>query len=208
MSTITKNWNEDMIRTIIRKLDKKAGLSGSTLSIAFNSYGWFLGHYRHVEPKAFGFNRKFFNNPSTEEAEVIDVIRHEYAHYYVGVAHLEKYIGHSSRETFHGDDWKWACKMVGADPKCCHNDSASIGKKWSLAEAIAAYNADDVTEFDVLAYLNKWHQPPIDSDIVAKTLTHIKEHKPDAYYEIGDEVLHPKRGFGTVVDTISHNYWT
>ena len=106
MSTITKTWTEDKIRSIIRKLDEKTGLNGAALPIAFNSYGWFLGHYRYVEPKAFGFNRKFFNDSTTGEAEVIDVIRHEYAHYYVDVAHLERYIGHSRRETSHGDDWK------------------------------------------------------------------------------------------------------
>ena len=97
MSTITKTWTEDKIRSIIRKLDEKTGLNGAALPIAFNSYGWFLGHYRYVEPKAFGFNRKFFNDPTTGEAEVIDVIRHEYAHYYVDIAHLERYIGHSRR---------------------------------------------------------------------------------------------------------------
>lgn len=46
MSTITKTWNEDKIRSIIRKLDEKTGLNGAALPIAFNSYGWFLGHYR------------------------------------------------------------------------------------------------------------------------------------------------------------------
>lgn len=168
MSTITKTWTEDKIRSIIRKLDEKTGLNGTALPIAFNSYGWFLGHYRYVEPKAFGFNRKFFNDSTTGEAEVIDVIRHEYAHYYVDVAHLERYIGHSRRETSHGDDWKWACKMVGADPTRCHNNSDSISKKWSLTDAIAAYNADDVVEFDVLAYLNKWHQAPVDSETASR----------------------------------------
>ena len=136
----------------------------SGVAIAFNSYGWFLGHYRYVEPKAFGFNRKFFNDPATGEAEVIDVIRHEYAHYYVDVTHLERYIGHSRRETSHGDDWKWACKMVGADPTRRHNNSDSIGKKWSITEAMASYNADDVAEFDALSYLGKWHQAPVDSE--------------------------------------------
>lgn len=29
-----------------------------------------------------------------------------------------------------------------------------------------------------------------------------------AYYEIGDEILHPKRGFGIVEDAIPHDYWT
>jgi predicted SprT family Zn-dependent metalloprotease len=200
--------DEAHYRSIIRKLDEKTGLNGAALPIAFNSYGWFLGHYRYVEPKAFGFNRKFFNDSTTGEAEVIDVIRHEYAHYYVDVAHLERYIGHSRRETSHGDDWKWACKMVGADPTRCHNNSDSISKKWSLTDAIAAYNADDVVEFDVLAYLNKWHQAPVDSETASKTLTRIKERNPYAYYEIGDEILHPKRGFGIVEDAIPHDYWT
>ena len=208
MSTITKAWTEDKIRSIIRKLDEKTGLNGAALPIAFNSYGWVLGHYRYVEPKAFGFNRKFFNNPSTGEAEVINVIRHEYAHYYVDVAHLEKYIGHSRCETSHGDDWKWACKMVGADPTRCHSNSDSIAKKWTLTDAIAAYNADDVAKFDVLAYLNKWHQAPVNSETATKTLARIKERTPYADYEIGDEILHPKRGFGTVEDAIPHDYWT
>lgn len=39
MSTITKTWNTDKIRSIIRKLDEKTGLNGSALPIAFNSYG-------------------------------------------------------------------------------------------------------------------------------------------------------------------------
>lgn len=69
MSTITKTWTEDKIRSIIRKLDEKTGLNGTALPIAFNSYGWFLGHYRYVEPKAFGFNRKFFNDSTTGEAD-------------------------------------------------------------------------------------------------------------------------------------------
>ena len=59
MSTITKTWSEDKIRSIIRKLDEKTGLNGAALPIAFNGYGWFLGHCRYVKPKAFGFNRKF-----------------------------------------------------------------------------------------------------------------------------------------------------
>lgn len=38
MSTITKNWTEDKIRTIIRKLNEKTELNGAVLPIAFNSY--------------------------------------------------------------------------------------------------------------------------------------------------------------------------
>ena len=48
MSTITKTWTEDKICFFIRKLDEKTGLNGAALPIAFNSYEWFLGHYRYV----------------------------------------------------------------------------------------------------------------------------------------------------------------
>lgn len=208
MSTITRTWTEDKIRSIIRKLDEKTGLNGAALPIAFKSYEHILGHYRRVEPKAFGFNRKFFNSPATGEAEAIDVIRHEYAHYYVDVAHLERYIGHSRRETSHGDDWKWACKMVGADPSRCHNAATFSDKNWTVNEAVAAYNANDVDTFDILSYLKRWHMVPVDAETAVKTLAHIKKCNPYAYYEIGDKILHPKRGFGTVEDAIPHDYWT
>lgn len=35
MSTITKTWTEDKIRSIIRKLDEKTRLNGAALPIAF-----------------------------------------------------------------------------------------------------------------------------------------------------------------------------
>ena len=208
MSTITEIWTEDKIRFIIRKLDEKTGLNGAALPIAFKCTGRTLGEYRH-KPKAFRFNRKFFDTPSTGEAEVINVIRHEYAHYYVDAAYLAQYIGHSGRERSHGDDWKWACRMVGALPVRCHNKADFADKKWSLTEALAVYNAEDVTEFNVRDYLSKWHQAPIDPESAARMLAHIKEHTPYAnYYEIGDEIFHLRKGVGTVEETTPCSNWT
>lgn len=175
MSTLTKIWTEEKIRDIIRHLDEKTGLSGATLPIAFNSYGNLLGYYRYVKPKAFGFNRKFFDDPSTGEAEVIDVIRHEYAHYYVDVANLELFVGHSRREMSHGDDWKWACGMVGADPTRCHNAALFMGKIWSDKDAMAAYNASDIPKCDIIPYLKRWNAVPINVDTAIKINARIKE---------------------------------
>lgn len=208
MSTLTKTWTVDKIRAIIRKLDEKTGLNGASLSITISGSGRRLGYYQYAVPKSFGFNRKFFNDPLTKESEVIDVIRHEYAHFYDDAANLADYIGHSRRKTSHGDDWKWACKMVGADPTCCHNAAILNDKNWTVEEAMAAYNADDVAKFDILSYLDRWHRVPVDAEIASKTLMRIKERTPNAYYEVGDEILHPKRGFGIVHDTIPHDYWT
>lgn len=208
MSTIAKTWTENKIRSIIRKLDEKTGLNGAALPIKLASHGNALGYYQYAGEKKFGFKPKFINDSETKEAEVIDVIRHEYAHYYVDVTHLERYIGHSRRETSHGDDWKWACKMVGADPTRCHNTATFSDKNWTADEAVAAYNANDVNAFDIFSYLKRWHRVPMDADTASKILVRIKERNPDAYYEIGDGVLHPKRGFGTVEDAIPHDYWT
>lgn len=208
MSTVTKTWTEDKIRSIIRKLDEKTGLNGAALPIKLASHGSALGYYQYVGEKRFGFKPKFINDPNTKEAEVIDVIRHEYAHYYVDAANLERYIGHSRRETSHGSDWKWACKMVGADPSRCHNAVKFSDKNWSADEAVAAHNANDVVAFDILSYLERWHSVPIDADTANKTLARIKERNPNAYYEVGDEIFHPKRGFGTVRDAIPHDYCT
>lgn len=208
MSTFTRNWSEEKIRAIIRKLDEKTGLDGASLPINFSAYGWFLGLYRYVEPKAFSFNRKFFDNPNTKEAEVIDVIRHEYAHYYVDVANLAMYIGHSQRETSHGADWKWACKMVGADPTRCHNAALFSDIRWSAEDALNAYNANDIIAFDILSFIKKWHRVPMDKDMMAKMSARIKARNPNAFYDIGDEVLHPKKGFGFVQEAIPNDYWT
>lgn len=208
MSFITKTWTEDKIRFIIRKLDDKTGLNGAALPIRLASHGNALGYYQYVGEKKFGFKSKFINDPNTKEAEVIDVIRHEYAHYYVDVVHLERYIGHSRCETSYGDDWKWACKMVGANPTRCHSAATFSDKNWTEDEAVAAHNANDVQSFDILAYLTRWHRIPVDADKASKTLNRIKERNSNAYYEIGDEILHPQRGFGTVEDTIPHDCWT
>ena len=42
----------------------------------------------------------------------------------------------------------------------------------------------------------------------AKNQRNIERSHADANYEIGDEILHPKRGFGIVEDAIPHDYWT
>lgn len=47
--------------------------------------------------------------------------------------------------------------MVGADPTRWHNAAIFNDKNWTVEEAMAAYNADDVAKFDILSYLDRWH---------------------------------------------------
>lgn len=160
MSSITKEWDENKIRMIIRNLDKKTGLNGAQIPIILGNHAGAIGCYRYFGEEQFWFRPSFLNDDNTPEAAVIDVIRHEYAHYYVRVANLARYIGHSRRETSHGKDWKWACKMVGAIPERCYDPESFADKNWSAEEAEAAYNAEDVVEFDILSFINIWNRVP------------------------------------------------
>lgn len=208
MSTITKDWDEEKIRYIIRNLDKKTSLNGAELPVIIAG-GSALGSYTHTkDEKKFNFKAKFFNDPNTKEAAAVHVIRHEYAHYYVDEARLERYIGHSRRERSHGKDWRWACMMVGAIPKRCYNPEDYKNMDWTSDEALAAYNAEDVETFDILSFVNKWKQVPVDKDEGVKMDMAIKLNHPDAFYEIGDMVFHIKKGYGTVTDTVPYKYWS
>ncbi len=212
MSTLTEKWTEDKIRYIIGKLDEKTGLNGMALPIKISHAKRRLGYYRHAiigdGIEEFGFSIVFLNNPDTPEAAAVDLIRHEYAHYYVNAAKLYRYYNSRSYRHGHGSDWIWACKLVKAVPKAIHDESEYADKKWSLEEAADAYDGIDIPAFNILSYLERWDQAPVDPDNAAKYLSSLKQHNPDAYYETGDEVLHPKRGFGTVRDAVPFDHNT
>ena len=205
MSTITQNWNEDIIRYIIKNIDKKTGLNGAELSIELVNNNSYYGRYSG-ENRKFLFNVKLFNNPSTKESEVIDTIRHEYAHFYTHVCNLKHYIGFARNEIHHGRDWKWACRMVGARPRAyCTPENYAY---WTIQQAKAAYEADDIIAFKILDFINKWDQVPVDDDIAARMRANIKARYPDSYFEAGDKVLHAEQGYGTVIEAIPFRYWS
>lgn len=98
--------------------------------------------------------------------------------------------------------------MVGADPTRCHNARVYVDKNWTYREALAAYNAEDVVKMDILAFLKKWDQIPVDKETAEKQTRKIKARDPNGYFERGDEVLHPQIGFGIVQDAILYDRWT
>lgn len=206
MSSITKVWTEEKIRNIIRKLDEKTGLNGADLPIHFKT-GGALGCYNRLEPKSFGFKLPFFNDPNTLESECIDTIRHEYAHYIVDAAELELYIYHSNGESSHGDDWKYACKMVRANPNRCHDPKAFRYRDWDSIEADRAANAEDIPYFDILGYINKHHCVPLDDELSNKILGRMKNRNPKRYFDVGEKIFHHQRGFGTVTNVKPRNAW-
>ena len=230
MSTITKKWSIERIRDVIQKLDEKTSLSGADLNIVFEELNEnkkrkrikTLGYYNRFLNE-FGFEITFFNNPKVKESEVIDVIRHEYAHYYDDVIPLYKYIN-NSKDKSHGETWKWACKMVGAKPSkhaycpALPNYRAfnMVTKKWYFEEYEAEeekeieylFNAEDIPKLDINSYIEKWDQLPVSPKVGSRALDYIKETNPNSYYEINDNVLHPKFGFGKVIETVPCNFIT
>lgn len=114
MSSITKNWTEEAFREELRRIDrhvketKGIELAGAELPITFSKKARCnLGMYYPMQRK-FRFSLLFFNS-DVPEACAIDVIHHEYAHYYADVV-----LGYRGG---HGAPFKAACQAVGANPR-------------------------------------------------------------------------------------------
>lgn len=113
MSSITKEWTEEDFRSELRRIDAHVkrtqgiDLVGSDLDIEYSERAkCTLGMY-YPKEKKFKFSLSFFNS-DVPEACAIDVIRHEYAHYYADVVY-----GYNHG---HGSLFKAACRIVGANP--------------------------------------------------------------------------------------------
>ncbi|MBR4049526.1 MAG: hypothetical protein IKK09_03435 [Clostridia bacterium] len=107
-------WTESMIREEMAKLDNKTGLRGAELPITFNNAKCTLGLYCSNNGGSFKFSNYYFQDPEWPIESALDVIRHEYAHHMDHVLY-----GHSG----HGSTWKICCRIVGATPIRCYNES-------------------------------------------------------------------------------------
>lgn len=199
---LIKEWSKELFRGTIRKLDEKTGLNGADLEIVLFSGRRSLGYYSHGASNSFGFNLTFFNNASINIAGKFDMIRHEYAHYYDHTTKLDAYVIRSRREKTHGADWRFACCMLNANPRRCYNATLYKDINWSGKEIEARYNADDVKKLDIRLFLNRWNPVPLDDEISGKISSRIKTHNPDGYYDVGNIIEHPVRGYGIVLETI------
>ncbi len=152
MSKLMTIWTPSIFRNIIGELDRKTGLRGADYKIKTGKAAHTLGRCNYDE-KSFYFSLKFFSDPNFLDAAAIDVIRHEYAHYYAHTADIAKYIHHNRRDVAHGPDWKYACRMVGARPVRCYEPGAFRSKKLSDQQIYDMYMAEDVVEFNILDYI-------------------------------------------------------
>lgn len=114
--TVSKQlkWPKERIRGEILRLDGITGLEGSRITVRLYSEPEPLGCFTFIDPvrMTFGFSSTRFEEPGFTEAEALDIIRHEYAHY------MEyRLFGES---TDHGPNWKKCCLQVGARPDCLY----------------------------------------------------------------------------------------
>lgn len=118
MSTV---WDEQSIREELAKLDLKTGLQGALLPINFNNEKCTLAMYSSQNGGKFTFSNYYFQNSNWPIEEVLDVIRHEHAHYYTYCVY-----GYLS----HGSLWKQSCLKVGTHPiRCYREENAEYYRK-------------------------------------------------------------------------------
>lgn len=104
-------WSKDAIRQEIRRLDGITGLKGADVTVRLYEEREPLGYFTFIDPvrMTFGFSSTRFEDPKFTQAEALDVIRHEYAHYMEYVIYGES--------TDHGENWKACCRKIGARPQ-------------------------------------------------------------------------------------------
>ena len=132
-------WPHERIRREIRQLDNRTGLDGLKLSIYFNDDEQKLGtftHTQHQTPLYFTFSQHFFENPAFTDAEAIDTVRHEYAHFMKCVRYPDQ------EEDPHGPLWQQCCREIGAVPKARHD----YGRSYSASHVQHLLLMRDVAE--------------------------------------------------------------
>lgn len=140
----TKNmrWPRERIRQEIRQLDHRTGLNGTRLAIDFSEDEKTIGSFTHTAgniPLHFTFSTRFFERPSFSDAEVIDVIRHEFAHYMKCVRHPDV------EEDSHGPLWQQCCREIGAVPQARHSYSTQYRAE-RLQQHMLLSDADEIVQ--------------------------------------------------------------
>ena len=112
-----QKWTKEAIRREIKRLDGITGLKGADVTVRLYDEPEPLGCFTFKDPArmTFGFSSTRFEEPGFTDAEALDIIRHEYAHF------MEyRLFGES---TDHGPNWKKCCIRIGARPDRLYTDS-------------------------------------------------------------------------------------
>lgn len=201
MSTLTPTWTVNMIREIYQELDKKTGLKGAALPIKLQNTRHRLGGFSPCPGKElFLFSIHYLNDPLFPESEAIQLLRHEYAHYYVYATRLWKWLP-PGRTRHHGKDWKFACYMLSAYPRRCYSKNKPL-PELTPQSLLIKKKADDVRACDIICYLKRWDALPIpEREEEYRNLYLEKQHGRSGYFRQGDRFVHVSKGYGTILDS-------
>lgn len=198
MSALTGEWSIEKIRAVMVHLDRKTGLHGAELPMKMGKAVSYLGRYYCGERKSFYFSTHYLNDPAFRESEAIELIRHEYAHYYVDAVGLQQFF-RDGRAYHHGPSWKYACRMVGASGGRVYGEP--LLPELTAAELVRRFRAEDVRAFDICGYIRMWNQLPPEPQQFARWMAAVERNNDrDRVLYPGDEVFFPQRGFGRVLE--------
>lgn len=176
MSALTGEWSVEKIRAVMVHLDRKTGLHGAELPIEMGKAVSYLGRYYCGERKSFYFSTHHLNDPAFRESEAIELIRHEYAHYYVDAAGLRPFF-QDGRAHHHGPSWQYACKMVGASGRRVFGQD--LLPELTAAELVRRFRAEDVRAFDMCGYIRMWNRLPSEPQQSARWMACVESGASD-----------------------------
>ena len=109
-------WPKEAIREEIQRLDRITGLNGAAVTIRLYQEREPMGCFTFIDPvrMTFGFSTTRFEEPGFTQAEALDIVRHEYAHF------MEYRL--FGKSTDHGPNWKQCCLKIGARPEALYTE--------------------------------------------------------------------------------------
>ena len=206
MSHYTKKWTEAMIREAFSYLDEKTGLYGVDypIRLAYGDWRNRLGYFCYGPPESgeFFFNLEYLNRDWFRETDAIEIIRHEYAHYYVWATELERWIPNERNRKHHGAPWRYACKMVGSTGNVKYQHDWRDLPDISRTVATNRYLAMDVERCDILHHLERWDCPYLKGPEKEWLNRRLKARTGEnLFFEAPCSAVHPQHGFGVVLET-------
>ena len=200
MSTITMAWTPELIRKVVRCLDEKTGLDIASWTITMNRQVSRLG-YCNYSKKILAFSEYYMNDPEFRESEAYNLIRHEYAHAYVYLTNLNKWIPSEKNAKHHGSTWKYACDLLKCSPRRAYSTKKLLPELDGRVANIM-YFAEDLEKIDVKKHLAKWDCVPMYYKKRMELDQNLKiRFKENGFFEAGDECFEMSKGHGVVLDT-------
>ncbi len=178
------------IHALYTKLDKRLGLSGADVPITFTENEEQLGSYTPPaldREEHFSFTLPFIaysSRSQLQKSDREDLYLHEYAHYMRHTMDIPTEYDFESGP--HGSAWRYCCSLINAVPSAYYKVGESL-KKQNYNKALKNNWKDNAAKSRMLDTYHRTQESRAKVNSVAR-------------FKIGEEVKHPKFGFGIVED--------